>query len=160
MGKGCLLFRWHFLGFVFFWWHFQDALGCLFYRSVTFVDLYGYRQLKIMHLYFICPFQSKETKWMQLYTTPPLHFQIRKIQESVVYLRVFEDTYFHVFVTIHISVKVTLNTWPHSRSHKKVGSIYESTFTYRPFHKTLPISSAFINRISVRFYETYCIIRK
>ena len=28
---------------------------------------------------------------------------------------------------------------------------------YRPFHKTLPKSSAFINKISVRFYETDCI---
>ena len=26
--------------------------------------------------------------------------------------------------------------------------------TYRPFHKTLPRSSVFINWISVRFYET------
>ena len=29
-------------------------------------------------------------------------------------------------------------------------------FTYRPFHKTLPRSSAFVNWISVRFYETDC----
>ena len=29
---------------------------------------------------------------------------------------------------------------------------------YRPFHKTLPKSSAFINKISVRFYETDCIL--
>ena len=28
---------------------------------------------------------------------------------------------------------------------------------YRPFHKTLPRSSAFVNCISVRFYETGCI---
>ena len=28
--------------------------------------------------------------------------------------------------------------------------------TYRPFHKTLPRSSAFCNWISVRFYETGC----
>ena len=28
---------------------------------------------------------------------------------------------------------------------------------YRPFHKTLPRSSAFLNRVSVRFYETGCI---
>ena len=27
---------------------------------------------------------------------------------------------------------------------------------YRPFHKTLPSSSAFVNWISVRFYETDC----
>ena len=27
---------------------------------------------------------------------------------------------------------------------------------YRPFHKTLPRSSAFVNLISVRFYETDC----
>ena len=31
-------------------------------------------------------------------------------------------------------------------------------FTYRPFHKTLPRSSAFVNWILVRFYETDCII--
>ena len=30
-----------------------------------------------------------------------------------------------------------------------------SHFKYRPFHKTLPRSSAFVNWISVRFYETY-----
>ena len=30
-------------------------------------------------------------------------------------------------------------------------------FIYRPFHKTLPRSSAFANQISVRFYETDCI---
>ena len=29
---------------------------------------------------------------------------------------------------------------------------------YRPFHKTLPKSRAFINRTSVRFYETDCIV--
>ena len=29
-------------------------------------------------------------------------------------------------------------------------------FLYRPFHKTLPRSSAFVNWISVRFYETDC----
>ena len=29
-------------------------------------------------------------------------------------------------------------------------------FGYHPFHKTLPISSAFVNWISVRFYETDC----
>ena len=29
----------------------------------------------------------------------------------------------------------------------------EITFWYRPFHKTLPRSSAFVNYISVRFYE-------
>ena len=29
--------------------------------------------------------------------------------------------------------------------------------TYRPFHETLPRSSAFINWISIRFYETACI---
>ena len=27
---------------------------------------------------------------------------------------------------------------------------------YRPFHKTLPRSSSFVNRISVSFYETGC----
>ena len=30
-------------------------------------------------------------------------------------------------------------------------------FTYRPFHNTLPRSSAFVNWFSVRFYETDCI---
>ena len=30
-------------------------------------------------------------------------------------------------------------------------------FRYRPFHTTLPRSSAFVNWISVRFYETDCI---
>ena len=30
-------------------------------------------------------------------------------------------------------------------------------FIYRPFHKTLRRSSAFVNWISVRFYETGCI---
>ena len=30
------------------------------------------------------------------------------------------------------------------------------TFYYRPFHKTLPISSTFVNWISGRFYETGC----
>ena len=30
---------------------------------------------------------------------------------------------------------------------------------YHPFHKTLPRSSVFIKWISVRFYETDCIIR-
>ena len=30
-------------------------------------------------------------------------------------------------------------------------------FSYRPFHKTLPRSTGFVNRISVRFYETDCI---
>ena len=33
--------------------------------------------------------------------------------------------------------------------------IFDS-FEYRPFHKTLPRSSAFVNWISVRFYETDC----
>ena len=33
-------------------------------------------------------------------------------------------------------------------------------FIYRPFHKTLPKSTAFINRISVKFYETDCILYK
>ena len=32
-----------------------------------------------------------------------------------------------------------------------------NTFCYCPFHKTLPRSSAFLYRISVRFYETDCI---
>ena len=32
--------------------------------------------------------------------------------------------------------------------------------TYRPFHKTLPRSSAFVNWISVRFYETGCTTRR
>ena len=31
-----------------------------------------------------------------------------------------------------------------------------TTFIYLPFHKTLPRSSAFVNWISVRFYETAC----
>ena len=30
-------------------------------------------------------------------------------------------------------------------------------FKYSSFHKTLPVSSAFVNWISVRFYETACI---
>ena len=30
------------------------------------------------------------------------------------------------------------------------------TLLYHPFHKTLPRSSAFVNLISVRFYETGC----
>jgi len=34
--------------------------------------------------------------------------------------------------------------------------IFESVL-YRPFHKTLPRSSLFVNWISLRFYETYCI---
>ena len=29
---------------------------------------------------------------------------------------------------------------------------------YRPFHKNLPRSSAFVNWISARFYETDCIL--
>ena len=29
---------------------------------------------------------------------------------------------------------------------------------YRPFHKTLPRSSVFVNWLSVRFYETDCIL--
>ena len=33
-------------------------------------------------------------------------------------------------------------------------------FKYRPFHKTLPRSSAFINWISVRFYETDCNLKQ
>ena len=32
------------------------------------------------------------------------------------------------------------------------------SFKYRPFHKTLPRSSAFVNWISARFYETGCIL--
>ena len=36
-------------------------------------------------------------------------------------------------------------------------AIYKGTCSkYRPFHKTLPRSSAFLNWISVRFYETDC----
>ena len=35
--------------------------------------------------------------------------------------------------------------------------IFPKVFTYRPFHKTLPRSNAFVNWISVRFYETGCI---
>ena len=35
-----------------------------------------------------------------------------------------------------------------------------SYFKYRPFHKTLPRSSASANRISVRFYETDCILKQ
>ena len=31
---------------------------------------------------------------------------------------------------------------------------------YRPFHKTLPRSSASVNRISVRFYKTGCMLSK
>ena len=36
--------------------------------------------------------------------------------------------------------------------------IQKVTDIYRPFHKTLPRSSAFVNRISVRFFETGCIV--
>ena len=32
-------------------------------------------------------------------------------------------------------------------------------FIYRPFHKTLPRSSAFVNWTSVRFYETSCMYK-
>ena len=34
---------------------------------------------------------------------------------------------------------------------------YLPIFTYRPFHKTLPRSSSYVNWSSVRFYETDCI---
>ena len=37
-------------------------------------------------------------------------------------------------------------------------SHYLFLFLYRQFHKTLPRSSAFLNWISVRFYETDCIV--
>ena len=36
---------------------------------------------------------------------------------------------------------------------------YHYTLIYRPFHKTLPRTSAFINWITVRFYETGCSLR-
>ena len=36
----------------------------------------------------------------------------------------------------------------------------ERALFYRPFHKTLPRSSAFVKWISVRFYETDCTIGK
>ena len=35
--------------------------------------------------------------------------------------------------------------------------MYSFNENYRPFHKTLPKSSAFVSWISVRFYETDCI---
>ena len=38
------------------------------------------------------------------------------------------------------------------RGFPEIGSL----LSYRPFHKTLPRSSAFVNWISVRFYETGC----
>ena len=34
--------------------------------------------------------------------------------------------------------------------------VYSNNLLYRPFHKTLPRSSASVNRISARFYETDC----
>ena len=41
----------------------------------------------------------------------------------------------------------------------KIGFCFQSIkLIYRPFHKTLPRSRAVINQISVRFYETNCII--
>ena len=36
--------------------------------------------------------------------------------------------------------------------------MYITLFIHRLFHKTLPRSSAFVNCISVRFYETGCTI--
>ena len=34
----------------------------------------------------------------------------------------------------------------------------QTELKYRPFHKTLPRSSAFVNRISVRFYESLMLV--
>ena len=40
------------------------------------------------------------------------------------------------------------------------GTCCQQVWSYRPFHKTLPRSSAFANWISVRFYETDCTWRE
>ena len=50
-----------------------------------------------------------------------------------------------------VSVAMIISIYYNSLSR----SLYR--FTYRPFHKTLPRSSAFCKWISVRFYETGCI---
>ena len=42
----------------------------------------------------------------------------------------------------------------------KTLALRKNVFSYRPFHKTLPRYSAFVNWISVRFYEIDCMLKK
>ena len=46
------------------------------------------------------------------------------------------------------------------KQNSKINTQYFLELKYRPFHKTLPRSSASVNGVSVRFYETDCICQK
>ena len=56
-------------------------------------------------------------------------------------------------VSLYICMMVIVND-------HRVCTMSEIFLGYRSFHKTLPRSSAFVNRISVRFYETACMYYK
>ena len=51
----------------------------------------------------------------------------------------------------HIIMKINIKNLYNIGNNNQIATLF-----YRPFHKTLPRSSAFINWISVRFYETDC----
>ena len=59
-------------------------------------------------------------------------------------------------LTSHHSIFFFLNTNNSDFEDFEFQSNICYMFKYRPFHKTLPRSSAFVNWISVRFYETGC----
>ena len=52
-----------------------------------------------------------------------------------------------------------LNHYQYSKQSSHEIKLNRRIAIYRPFHKTLPRSSAIVNWISVRFYETDCSLR-
>ena len=61
--------------------------------------------------------------------------------------------------TTQTRTDLALLRFPSSEACSCASVHVKKILSYRPFHKTLPRSSAFINWISVRFYGTGCTLR-
>ena len=63
---------------------------------------------------------------------------------------------FYKLLVINNIMQVYISLNPYMTLLLLIYFLHHAFATYRPFHKTLPRSSAFVNWISVRFYETGC----